>query len=205
MEVPSKFCKTCDVWRPPRTHHCRTCDNCVETQDHHCVWLNNCVGRRNYRYFFAFVTSASLLGLFLFAASLAHVLLYMKQENQSFSAAADANRVPMAMIFYGLLAALYPMALLGYHLWLMARGETTREYMQSQKFAPRDRHRPYTQGSVLKNWIAVLVRPRPPTYLRFKSAREEGDIRLRDSKKARGEKSGKDLELMNVGSKEARG
>jgi palmitoyltransferase ZDHHC9/14/18 len=204
MEVPSKFCKTCDIWRPPRTHHCRTCDNCVETQDHHCVWLNNCVGRRNYRYFFTFVSSASLLGLFLFGASLAHVLLYAKWENVSFGKSANANRVPMAMVVFGILAAAYPIALLGYHLWLMGRGETTRETMQAQKFAPQDRHRPYTQGSALKNWIAVLVRPRPPTYLRFKSAREEGDRRFGDTKKGWGEKPGKDVEMVDVGSKEAR-
>lgn len=61
MEVPTKYCRTCNIWRPPRAHHCRVCDNCIETQDHHCVWLNNCVGRRNYRYFFTFVTTASLL------------------------------------------------------------------------------------------------------------------------------------------------
>ncbi|KAI7159521.1 hypothetical protein KC324_g13597, partial [Hortaea werneckii] len=43
MEVPTKYCKSCTIWRPPRAHHCRICDACLETQDHHCVWLNNCV------------------------------------------------------------------------------------------------------------------------------------------------------------------
>ncbi|KAF2674881.1 hypothetical protein BT63DRAFT_395412 [Microthyrium microscopicum] len=199
MEVPSKYCKTCDIWRPPRTHHCRTCDNCVETQDHHCVWLNNCVGRRNYRYFFVFVTSGFILGLFLFAASLAHVLLWAKQNNTDFAASANANRVPMAMVVYGILACLYPLALWVYHLWLMARGETTREYMQSQKFSPQDRHRPYALGNPLKNWIAVILRPRPPTYLRFKSAREEGDRRFTDTKRVWQKSQTKEVEMVDVG------
>src|SRR4051812_1791138 len=167
MDVPVKYCKTCSIWRPPRCYHCRVCDNCVETQDHHCVWLNNCVGRRNYRYFFTFVTTASLLGLFLFGASLGHLLKWKSIHKSTFAASISKNRIPMAMVVYGIVAALYPLALWGYHVWLMARGETTREYMQSQKFAPQDRHRPYTQGSFLNNWVAVLVRPRPPTYLRF--------------------------------------
>ena len=39
MDVPIKYCKTCNIWRPPRCHHCRICDNCIEPQDHHCVWI----------------------------------------------------------------------------------------------------------------------------------------------------------------------
>src|SRR5690606_26908934 len=74
LEVPVKYCQSCRIWRPPRSHHCRVCDNCIETQDHHCVWLNNCVGRRNYRYFFTFVLCATGLGLYLFALSLVQLL-----------------------------------------------------------------------------------------------------------------------------------
>jgi palmitoyltransferase ZDHHC9/14/18 len=203
MDVPTKFCKTCDIWRPPRTHHCRTCDNCVETQDHHCVWLNNCVGRRNYRFFFVFVTSGALLGVFLFAASLAHVLVYSNINDVDFEESISKNRVPFAMVIYGFLISLYPIALWGYHMFLIGRGETTREYLQSHKFARTDRHRPYNQGSAIHNWIAVLVRPRPPTYLRFKSSLEAGDRRFGSVKKngfwKRDEKSsGNGVEMTRV-------
>jgi palmitoyltransferase ZDHHC9/14/18 len=148
MDVPVKYCKTCNIWRPPRCYHCRVCDNCVETLDHHCVWLNNCVGRRNYRYFFAFVSSATLLALFLLGASLAHVLVYRAREGVSFGSAIDKWRVPWAMVIYGALAAPYPASLWAYHLFLVGRGETTREYLNSHKFAKADRHRPFTQGNV---------------------------------------------------------
>ena len=60
----------------------------------------------------------------------------------------------------------------------MGRGETTREILNSQKFQKKDRHRPYDHGSVLKNWIAMLMRPRPPTYLQFKKEYVEGDQRF---------------------------
>lgn len=178
MEVPTKYCKSCNIWRPPRAHHCRVCDSCVETQDHHCVWLNNCVGRRNYRYFFSFVLSATLLGIFLLGASLGHVLSYRSQQRISFSQAVDRWRVPMAMAVYAVLATPYPAALWLYHSLLLAKGETTREYLNSHKFPKNERHRPYTHGNILKNWAAVLGRPRPPTYLRFKDQYEEGDQRF---------------------------
>jgi len=178
MEVPTKYCKSCNIWRPARAHHCRVCDNCIETQDHHCVWLNNCVGRRNYRYFFTFVSSGALLGLYLFAASLAHLLVYQHRQNVTFTTAIDVWRVPFAMLIYGILVTPYPLSLWAYHLFLMARGETTREYLNSHKFIKKDRHRPFSQGRWVRNWVAVLVRPRPPTYLRFNDRYLEGDQRF---------------------------
>ncbi|KAK2018420.1 DHHC zinc finger domain-containing protein [Colletotrichum eremochloae] len=178
MEVPVKHCRTCNIWRPPRAHHCRLCDNCIETHDHHCVWLNNCVGRRNYRYFFAFVSSATFLSLYLFGASLGQIIAHQNRSGISFSQSIDDFRVPFAMVIYGLIAFLYPAALMGYHIFLMARGETTREYINSHKFIKKERFRAFTQGSMLKNWIVVLCRPRPPTYYQFKKRYSAGDQRL---------------------------
>jgi palmitoyltransferase ZDHHC9/14/18 len=200
MDIPTKYCRTCEIWRPPRAHHCRVCDNCVETQDHHCVWLNNCVGRRNYRFFFTFMVSGALLGLFLTAASVIHIIFYMHQNDVDFETAIDNNRVPFAMVFYGVLAGGYPLSLLGYHLWLMGRGETTREYLTSSKIPLADRHRPYDQGSWIKNVLVVLNRPRPPTYLRFKSALDVGDRRFGEKRSGRvSEKNGVEMTSMKGG------
>lgn len=205
MEVPTKFCKTCNIWRPPRCHHCRVCDNCIETQDHHCVWINNCVGRRNYRYFFAFLTTATLLGLYVIGGSLAHIFLYMNQEDVSFGTAIDHLRVPFAMVIYGFVAMLYPLALLGYHLFLMGRGETTREFLNSHKLLKKDRYRAFTQGSVIKNWTAVLCRPRPPTYYQFKRRFVGGDQRFGTTRRrdkaaaAQSEGSNQGLEMQDIG------
>jgi palmitoyltransferase ZDHHC9/14/18 len=82
------------------------------------------------------------------------------------------------MFIYGILAFPYVLSLTGYHVFLMARAETTREYLNSHKFLKKDRHRPFTQGSIWKNWLAVLCRPRAPTYLHFKQKYEEGDQRF---------------------------
>ena len=45
-------CPTCEIVRPPNSHHCSVCDACVSEFDHHCVWLNCCVGEGNRRSFF---------------------------------------------------------------------------------------------------------------------------------------------------------
>ncbi|KAK4495212.1 hypothetical protein PRZ48_013541 [Zasmidium cellare] len=181
MEVPTKYCKSCSIWRPPRAHHCRICDACIETQDHHCVWLNNCVGRRNYRYFFAYVGFSSVMAILLLAFSLTHIAMYADRNDISFGSSLSGRtqeRVAFAMFIYSVLALPYPGSLFVYHLFLIARGETTREYLNSHKFLPKDRHRPFSQQSFAWNWAAVLGRPRPPSYMSFKHAYAPGDVRL---------------------------
>jgi palmitoyltransferase ZDHHC9/14/18 len=178
MDFPTKYCKTCNIWRPPRAYHCRKCDNCVETQDHHCVWLNNCVGRRNYRYFFTFVTSATLLALTLIFFSLAVCINYSIANSVPFTTAIDEFRVAFAMFIYGIPAAVYPLCLTGYHLFLMGRGYTTREYLNSHNLAKKDRFRPFDHGNWWSNLRIVLSRERPPTYLRFKDEYIKGDPRF---------------------------
>jgi palmitoyltransferase ZDHHC9/14/18 len=200
MEVPTKYCKTCNIWRPPRAHHCRLCDNCVETQDHHCVWLNNCIGRRNYRYFVTFLTTASLLSMLAVGSSIAQLLVGASQDNIGIAAALNetTHRVALALIICGVLGFLYPAALMGYHFFLMARGETTREYLNSHKFVKKDRYRAFTQGSWFRNWFTVLCRPRPPTYYRFKTGYVEGDQRLGPSRGQVKTDSKEGLEMQNV-------
>lgn len=118
------------------------------------------------------------MGLLLSFASLGHIIAYGNREGITFGQAIGDCRVPFAMFLYGLLAFPYPGALLVYHLMLVGKGETTREYLASRRFPKAERHRPFTQGNFLKNWIAVLGRPRPPTYLHFKKDYEEGDQRF---------------------------
>ena len=60
-----KFCTICFIYQPPRTSHCYRCNVCVERFDHHCPWIGTCVGKRNYRWFFTFLVTLSLLILFI--------------------------------------------------------------------------------------------------------------------------------------------
>ena len=50
-----RYCRMCDAYKPPRSHHCRQCKRCVLRMDHHCPWVNNCVGHYNYGHFIRFL------------------------------------------------------------------------------------------------------------------------------------------------------
>ncbi|OAX40056.1 zf-DHHC-domain-containing protein [Rhizopogon vinicolor AM-OR11-026] len=50
-----RFCRTCERYKPPRSHHCRQCNRCVPRMDHHCPWVNNCIGHFNYGHFIRFL------------------------------------------------------------------------------------------------------------------------------------------------------
>ncbi|KAG2350756.1 zf-DHHC-domain-containing protein [Suillus weaverae] len=50
-----RFCRTCEKFKPPRSHHCKQCDRCVLRMDHHCPWTNNCIGHFNYGHFIRFL------------------------------------------------------------------------------------------------------------------------------------------------------
>ncbi|TFK41869.1 DHHC palmitoyltransferase-domain-containing protein [Crucibulum laeve] len=50
-----RYCRVCQKYKPPRTHHCRQCNKCILRMDHHCPWINNCVGHFNHGHFIRFL------------------------------------------------------------------------------------------------------------------------------------------------------
>ncbi|KAI1887197.1 hypothetical protein AGOR_G00203670 [Albula goreensis] len=55
-----QFCRVCQGYKAPRSHHCRKCNRCVMKMDHHCPWINNCCGHLNHAYFTSFLLLAPL-------------------------------------------------------------------------------------------------------------------------------------------------
>jgi len=54
-----KWCKVCENWKPPRSHHCKDINVCVLKLDHYCPWVYNAVGYRNHKFFILFLFYAS--------------------------------------------------------------------------------------------------------------------------------------------------
>ncbi|XP_041671381.1 palmitoyltransferase ZDHHC6 isoform X1 [Cheilinus undulatus] len=55
-----QYCRVCQGYKAPRSHHCRKCNRCVMKMDHHCPWINNCCGHLNHAYFTSFLLLAPL-------------------------------------------------------------------------------------------------------------------------------------------------
>ncbi|KAJ2451928.1 Eukaryotic peptide chain release factor GTP-binding subunit [Coemansia sp. RSA 2336] len=187
-DVRLKYCDTCRIYRPPRASHCRFCDNCVENEDHHCIWLNNCIGRRNYRYFYSFLFSITMLALYIMAFSLVRLILPLHRAGDSllhasFGESVRRHPVVLALFLYVLLNIAMVGGLFVYHTVLISRNMTTHEVLGArhadrrssegaQQRRPRrsplfDMDSPYSRGSCLANWAATLCSPALPTNVKW--------------------------------------
>ncbi|KAJ8901481.1 hypothetical protein NDN08_007327 [Rhodosorus marinus] len=139
VAVQLNYCRTCKIWRPPRSSHCRVCDNCVETFDHHCQWLGNCVGSRNYGAFYLFILHTQLLSLFTLAGSITYLVLFTNQTagerdvsgSQAFSIILSESPAPVGLVsaIICFLIILMFAPLLGLHTRLILTNKTTKEHL----------------------------------------------------------------------------
>lgn len=151
MTVQSKWCSTCNFYRPPRVSHCSVCNHCVDRFDHHCPWVNNCIGKGNYRYFFSFLLMLSLHILCVITVTALHVA--------SKRSCPVTEIIPQIIVLaISCLAALPVIALTVMHVVLTVLGRTTNEQVTG-KFDGG--HNPFNFGCS-KNCRAVLCTPVPP-------------------------------------------
>ncbi|KAF2662909.1 DHHC zinc finger membrane protein [Lophiostoma macrostomum CBS 122681] len=62
-----KWCRKCNVAKPPRAHHCSTCKRCIPKLDHHCPWTANCVSHTTFPHFMRFLFYAVISMLYLWS------------------------------------------------------------------------------------------------------------------------------------------
>lgn len=176
QQIKLKWCATCNIWRPPRASHCGLCNNCLENFDHHCPWVGNCVGKRNYRYFYLFLMTVSVMCLYVMACNVAVIVVAAKQKDIG-----DALKsYPASIIEFGIcgLSLISVAGLACMHTWLIIRMETTNEDIKGT-FNPRREgsvENPYTQRNCWLNIATVICGPFPPSLINRRTFVDESTL-----------------------------
>ncbi|CAD6905183.1 unnamed protein product [Tilletia controversa] len=133
LAVP-RFCKTCNSYKPPRTHHCKQCRSCTLKMDHHCPWIANCIGHNNAPHFLRFLYATEFALLFHSILISARIADYWSPPGAYWI---PPGTPEMVLIIFNYIAALIVGFLVGifcvYHTWLLANGNTTIESSERER------------------------------------------------------------------------
>jgi len=155
--IKYKWCRTCRIYRPPRSKHCPVCDNCVEKFDHHCPWVGNCIGKRNYVFFQWFIHVAFLLICAGFVLSYVQLSLYAHKHGKDLIDSMAANGGVMITLVISFLGLLPVGGLSVYHAYLATQNRTTNEDV-NDVFKRIDN--PYDEGNATNCFQVYCSKPR---------------------------------------------
>uniref|UniRef100_A0A0D9XSP4 S-acyltransferase n=1 Tax=Leersia perrieri TaxID=77586 RepID=A0A0D9XSP4_9ORYZ len=163
--VKVKYCHTCLLYRPPRCSHCSVCNNCVERFDHHCPWVGQCIGKRNYRFFFMFISSTTFLCLYVFGFCWANLLLIARQYSCSIGRAVVESPVSGFLIVYTFVTAWFVGGLTAFHSYLVCTNQTTYENF---RYRYERKSNPYNRGAAA-NFAEIFFSPIPASRNDFRA------------------------------------
>mmetsp|Transcript_553 Transcript_553/g.1336 ORF Transcript_553/g.1336 Transcript_553/m.1336 type:complete len:328 (+) Transcript_553:31-1014(+) len=133
-----RFCKKCQMYRPPRSHHCASCKKCVLRMDHHCPWVQNCVGAGNTKFFILFLFYATISCVYYSAMVFFFLLSFFKGKTAlSVKELGAWLGIILATVIIVFCLSLMVAGLCGWNLWLLAKNETSLENYDNEVAASR--------------------------------------------------------------------
>nr|CAH8860055.1 unnamed protein product [Trichobilharzia regenti] len=147
-----KQCTVCCHLVPARAKHCFRCDHCIFRFDHHCVWTNCCIGGQNHGLFITFLFSLCLMignAIWLCCRMLytftIHENLWQAHYLDEYDQTHPMDWLTLSqhlfvtfprvigMLAMLIIAELFLMHYLIFHLWLILINCTSYEYFQGRK------------------------------------------------------------------------
>jgi hypothetical protein len=127
------------------------------------------VGKRNYRYFYLFLVSLSVLCLYILACNVTNIVLRTQDGNGNVQLADAIKDTPATIVeaiicFFSIWSIL---CLCGYHTYLISLEVSTNEDIK-KSFSHNDNLNPFDRGSILVNMANVLCSSPPPSLINLR-------------------------------------
>ncbi|KAJ5069720.1 protein s-acyltransferase 8 [Anaeramoeba ignava] len=145
---------------------------CEMALDHHCDWLGTDIGIRNYRFFFSFLISFFLNGIFLMIASVLVIVEIIQVKKSTIKSHVLTILGSVFIFFIAALFVIVVSRLIKLHIKLISRNLTTREFYKGAGIE----NNPFDKGCCA-NWKEKFCTKIPPKDFSFRDFVTEKELK----------------------------